>query len=358
MNHFQHVPSRLLSLFFVALVFAGAGCFNKGAVDPNTDGGVWRSMDGGATWTQQPAVQTGEGLASSSGTSVLTLSTDPSDPQAIYAGTEQDGILFSYDGTASWMRSGDPAVRAGAITAVAVDPRNTCRVYVAKGDRILRSEDCNRHYDAEVYVIGRAGTSVTDLEVDWFNTDVIYAGLSDGTLLKSSDRGANWTSVYRGAKAITDILVSHADSRVVMATMMGAGIARTEDGGETWDSILVELRPYRDAGRALKLAQDAQGKTFYLMNYYGLFRSEDQGLTWTPLNLLTAPNQVLPSAVAVDPMDGNHLVYGVGNAFYQSADGGVNWSVLKLPTTRQISTIMFHRTSSETLYLGLRKIEQ
>ena len=339
------------------LMLVGAGCFGRGEIDASTDGGVWKSLDAGETWVQSVAVPTPAGVNSASGTNVLTLAHDPSDHLALYAGLERDGLLFSYDGAAGWQGSGDAAVSSGAVTAVAVDPAEKCRVYVARAERIFRSEDCNRSYEDEIYIETKPGVIVTAITIDWFTPSQVYAAFSDGTILKSSDRGAKWTSVFRGRQAVTSLLVSRADSRVLLAGMAGAGMARSVDGGETWEVVLDPLRPYRDANRVIALAQDGQGSVIYVATYYGLLRSVDQGVSWEPLNLLSAPNQVMIGDLATDPANPNVILYSVGGSLYKSVDAGANWSVQKLPTLRFISAILFDRTNSNVVYVGLRKIE-
>lgn len=349
--------SFFLSSSLFALVFLGAGCFGGGDIDTGTDGGVWKSTDAGGTWTQSVAVPTPAGVDSAAGTNVLSLATDPSDRGALYAGLERDGLLFTYDGAAGWQRPGDAALKTGAVTAVAVDPLHKCRIYAARADRIFKSEDCNRSYENEVYVETKPGVIVTALAIDWFVPSDIYAAFSDGTILKSMDEGAHWTSVFRGRQAVTSLIVSHADSRIVLAGMAGAGMAKSMDAGATWEAVLDPLRPFRDANRVIAFTQNNQGTVLYAATYYGLLRSLDQGVSWEALNLLTAPNQVMIGAVAVDPANPNVVLYSVGNSLSKSTDAGVNWAVQKLPTTRTISAIAFDRMDSNVVYLGLRKIE-
>lgn len=346
-----------LSSSLFVLVFLGAGCFGGGDIDTGTDGGVWKSTDAGGTWTQSVAVPTPSGVDSASGTNVLSLATDPGDPRALYAGLERDGLLFSYDGAEGWQRPGDAVLKTGAVTAVAVDPSNKCRIYAARADRIFKSEDCNRSYESEIYVETKPGVIVTALAIDWFVQSDIYAAFSDGTILKSADLGDNWTSVFRGRQAITSLIVSHADNRIVFSGMAGAGMAKSVDAGATWEVVLDPLRPYRDANRVIALVQDSRGGALYAATYYGILRSLDVGVSWEPLKLLTEPGEVMIGAVATDPANPNVILYSVGNSLYKSTDAGVNWAVQKLPTTRTISSITFDRRDSNVVYLGLRKVE-
>ncbi|MDA1038649.1 MAG: hypothetical protein O2877_03100, partial [bacterium] len=191
-----------LSSFLFALVFAGAGCLGLGAsepgVDTSTDGGMWKSVDAGEIWQQSVSVPRANVIGSASGVNVLTIQTDPTDSNALYVGTESDGMLYSYDGGLTWRQSEDAVARSGAVTAISIDPSNKCRVYLSLGNRILRSDDCSRNFDQTLYVESKPGVIVTAMVVDWFNSENVYAALSDGTVLKSTNRGADWSSVFRG----------------------------------------------------------------------------------------------------------------------------------------------------------------
>lgn len=352
----MRTSSTVLFSALAAVILLGLGC-SKTSGGGGADGGIWKSADGGKTWAQSSVIPTAKGVSSATGTNILTLASDPSDPDAYYAGLEADGMLFTLDGGATWQQSRDDRVRQGAVTAIAVDPNNICRVYVARVERIFRTDDCNRNYEHEVYVEGKPGVYVTAIVADWFDEAAVYASLSDGSIIKTKDRGAHWSNIFRGRQAITDLLMSPSDSRVLVAAMAGSGLARTEDGGATWMPIIDQLKPYANAGRIVALAQDKKGAVMVAATAYGLLRSDDQGQGWKPLKLLTAPGEVMPSAVAVDPADGKHILYAVGSAVYETRDGGNNWSVQKLPTARRITAILFDSADSSRVFLGVRKIE-
>ncbi len=85
------------------------------------------SHDGGQTWTAASPVPS----------RVASLSVDPNDSSVVYAGTESLGLYKSVDGGNTWkaMSNGlglDPGVRL-TVTAIAIDPDNSNRVYAAKG---------------------------------------------------------------------------------------------------------------------------------------------------------------------------------------------------------------------------------
>src|SRR3982750_1293539 len=96
-----------------------------------TNGGVWKSIDYGHTWSP---IFDGQGTGS-----IGALAVAPSDPNVIYVGSGEglqrpdlstgDGVYKTTDGGKTWVNTG---LRDGQqITAVIVDPKDPDRVFVA-----------------------------------------------------------------------------------------------------------------------------------------------------------------------------------------------------------------------------------
>jgi photosystem II stability/assembly factor-like uncharacterized protein len=159
------------------------------AVDPTTpttlyagvrEGGVQRSDDGGETWR---AV----GLP---GRSVWALAIHPVEPAILYAGTDdrgEDALFRSVDGGATWSES----VRTGygGITAVVIDPNAPETVYAANGE-ILRSTDggatWSREKGSPLY------SSSLLLVTDPAQPPAIYVGTSGGGVWRLAIEKARW----------------------------------------------------------------------------------------------------------------------------------------------------------------------
>src|SRR3989338_851877 len=211
MRNDTSLPLYLL-LFILPLL--GAGCFGAG-LDSSKDGGLWYSSDAGKTWAQSLTIPTPTQIVQGAHMDILDLATDPEDPQALYAGTKDRGLLFSYDGGESWMRSPDQRAQRGSVQAVVVDPFDSCRVLYASKGKVLRSENCSRSFQDEVFASTADQQEITDLEADWFNEGTFYMSSTDGTVRKTMDGKDNWVTIYRRNKAISDVLVGNADSRVL-----------------------------------------------------------------------------------------------------------------------------------------------
>lgn len=90
--------------------------------------GIYRSSDGGRTWSSLERYMGGQ-------VRTYVLAWAPSHPDTIYAGTSL-GLIVSKDNGATWYR-----LSAEAARAVAFDPTDPRRIFVATDNGVLRIED-------------------------------------------------------------------------------------------------------------------------------------------------------------------------------------------------------------------------
>jgi photosystem II stability/assembly factor-like uncharacterized protein len=347
------------SLAVATLVLTGAGCFGGGSqATANTAGGTWRSPDGGQTWSEANTLL----LAPDNGTigvvDVLTIERDPRDASIMYLGTRGSGLMISLDGGASWSRPVESIVREGSVLAVEADPQNVCTLYVLKADRLIKTTTCGRTWEAERYLESQPKATLTAFAVDWYNSNILYLGNSDGALLQSVDGGATWARIFAFRQAVSTINVSNADSRVILAGTTRDSLFRSADGGLTWNSLEESFEKFRDADRVTGFSQNSDGTSMITMTEYGLFRSTDGGLTWLPLSLVSGAGDVHITAATVAPKNGQVIYYGTADSFVQSNNGGATWTVSENPTTRAISAIMVDDINPNQVQVGLKNIEK
>lgn len=345
---------RVFKLFIplLALALMGAGCFDLGGKKTTDDGGVWKSSDAGLTWVQSVALPTTQGVGSLNQINVLTLAMDPQDRQAIYLGSRESGMFWSYDGGMSWMRPRDASLGSGQVLRIAVDPADKCTIYALRSTQLAKSTDCGRTFDPEMYVESRSGVTLTDVEVDWFNPQIVWLATSDGDILKSENGGENWTTKKRVSRPVVDLLIDNGDSRILFAATDRQFLYKSVDGGEDWDSLEEKVEKYKEANLVTDLTQDATGEVLIVSTEYGLLRTADDGETWEKIKLLTAAREVSISAVAVDPTDPDKIYYTTAATFYSTADGGTNWQTRRLTTGRTITELLIDPTNPQIMYLG------
>ncbi|MCG8351781.1 MAG: glycosyl hydrolase, partial [Chloroflexales bacterium] len=230
----------------------------------STGGGVWKTNDGAQTWEN-----ISDGFFRRASVGAIAIA--PSDPNVIYVGMGEttirgnvshgDGVYKSSDGGATWTHLGLAATRN--IGKIRVHPANPDIVYVAAFGHahgsnpergLYRSSDGGKTWELALFRSEDAGAN--DVALDPQNPRIIYAAfwearrgphyLSSGGpgsgLFKSSDGGATWAELSdnpglpAGLKGKIGVAVSPARSGRVWAIVEAeeGGVFRSDDGGATW----------------------------------------------------------------------------------------------------------------------------
>jgi photosystem II stability/assembly factor-like uncharacterized protein len=272
-------------------------------------GGVFRSGDGGATWSFA-----GAGL-NLQNDEVRSLAVDARRPDLLWAATSQ-GIYRSANGGASWSR-----VHAGGATALAQDPASGTLYAGTEGGPMLRSLDGGVSWPA----LAGSPQHVTTLAIDPSHPQTLYAGTGSG-LLKSTNGGAKWVPLTRGlpaSPAVTALAIApRSPQTLYLATasvIPGQIVFRSDDGGARWTSVDGGMLP----GYTYDLAvQPGKRETVWAVSTGRLFRSLDRGRTWD------ATDSGLPgddSATTILP-GASTLLAGTGSGVFRSANQGASWS--------------------------------
>lgn len=193
-----------------------------------------------------------------------------------------------------------------------------------------------------------AGRLVT-IAIDPRDTDVIYIGAAQGGVWKTRDGGLSWRPLTDGecSLAMGSIALDPLNPDIVYAgtgelhfstvSYYGCGVLRSLDGGETWTRLGATVFDAPDGGaRISKVIVDrasagsATGTTVFVSSGFGVFRSNDSGLTWQ----LSLPG--VATDLVVHPDDPRVLYAALGNpaghpdnGVYRSTDGGFTWAPIR-----------------------------
>ena len=221
---------------------------------PNAQRGVYRSLDGGATFTQV--------LYKNENVGAFDVIVDPNDSNVVYAtlwaarqapweiGASFEmpgsGVFKSSDGGTSWtqLTAGLPA-RVGR-SEIAVAPSDSRVVYLyadveAKGDdagALYRSDDAGAHFTLvnNADEIAQRGDDLVSLAVDPTNPQIVY--LTNTSTYRSTNGGKTLVAI-KGAPGGDDyhtVWINPRNPRIVaLASDQGATIS--VDGGITWSSL-------------------------------------------------------------------------------------------------------------------------
>lgn len=351
--------SLIIFFLIVILVMITTGCsisFKSGEGGGN-DGGVYVTTNQGNNWMQKVLIPTTSGRPGSFGNlNINTLAGDPSDSKAIYFGSVDNGLFYTYSGAQDWFLA-ESLVKA-TINDIAVDPGSKCIIYASLENKVYKSTDCNRTW-APVYYDNNVNTRVNAIALDHYNSVNVYIGTSRGEVIKSSDRGGSWKTVGRFEDSVQKIIISPADSRLIFVATANRGIFRSTDSGANWVGLEEKLKDFRDSlsFRDLVIAPADKGLIFLATNY-GLLKSADNGDNWTKIELITPEKKATINSIAVNPKSSKEIYYVTNTTFYRSLDGGNSWTTKKLPTTRAGWRLLINPDNTNIIYLGVRKIEE
>jgi len=338
------------------LIISGCSISVKTKDASNNKGGVYKTGNKGNNWQQKVLIPTTSGKSKSiAGLNASSLAIDPSDNKAVYFGSQDNGLFYTYDGANSWQI----AVNLGKINvrAVAVDPDAKCIIYIASANKVYKSTDCNRTW-AQIYYDNDTKTTIDTIAIDHYNSSNIYIGTSRGEIIKSSNRGVSWQTLSRFNDKLKKIVISSHDSRIIFAATAKKGIHRSSDSGKTWVDLSEKLKKFKEGKnfRDLVIAE-AEPKLVFLATYYGLLKSTNNGDTWSDIKLITPEKKATINAIAVSPKNAKEIYYVTNTTFYRSLDGGENWTTKKLPTARAGWKLLIDPENTDTIYMGVKSLK-
>ncbi len=281
-----------------------------------TDEGVWRSLDGGASWARfSPA--SNDGMQS-----IVSLAFDPRDRDVLYAGTPHLPWKTA-DGGRSWRAIHDGMIDDSDVFSIRVDQSSPERVYASACSGIYCSRDGGGEW-TKLQGIPGTDRRTHAIAQDAEHPETLYAGTTVG-LWKSMDSGATW--VKKSTHDINGMVLDPLDGRTLYLATEAGGIVKSTDGGETFHTMNLgfvnrNITSFAEAGgqRPALLASTA-----YDGEFGGMFRSEDDGGSWA---LLASHRGLLEENIvsfAVSPADPNRIYAATFDGLLRSVDGGAAW---------------------------------
>ena len=351
MKSLSRTTARVIGLVLSLLLWPGAGrVLAAPAVPPNLYAGMrWRLV------------------GPFRGGRVLAVTGVASEPDTWYLGAVVGGVWKTTNGGNTWRPIFDHEPVA-SIGAIAVAPSNPNVIYVGTGESAPRGDIS---FGDGVYKSTDAGRTWTDVGlrdsrhiaqiiVDPHNPDIvlvaalgdIYGPNTERGVFRSTDGGRTWQKVlYKDEQTgAVDLAFDPSNPSIVYGALWqvsrtpwsfssggpGSGLYRSTDEGRTWTRLEGHGLPHGILGKiGVSVAGGSRGRRVYALieaDHGGLFRSDDAGRTWRRVNggqeLRTRAwyfTRVWASPVNPD------VVYVADNAFWKSTDGGRTFEPVPIP---------------------------
>lgn len=304
------VGSVLLDPTNPEIVYVGTGEGNPGGVAIYPGNGLWRSTNGGQTWTNLGLINTGQ---------IGRLAIHVSSPNRIFAAalgryrsrTQERGVYRSTNSGASWQRVLFVDDTTGACD-VMIDPANPNRVLAGMWTR----------YRPLTY-------------------SIISSAVSG--LFLSTDGGDTWTPVTNGfpnnnpSMGRIALAAAPAQPRIFYAVVSNGtgvmGVYKSTNSGDSWATV--STNTFGNEGQSwynINVAVHPLDTNYVLVGFTNFYRSSNGGTTWTSSG---SNMHVDHHAIAWDMATPTRVVVGNDGGVFTSTTSGTSWTKsLNLPISQ------------------------
>lgn len=330
-----------------------------GTIFAATTEGFWMTSDGGKTWA----------MTSQRNLEINSIAVHPDNPDKIFIGTNNYGIMVSTDGGKSFKPTNDNFTSRFTYSVTA-DIQNPNRLYATTqntatgGGFVFISSDGGATWQqAKNLDISRV--SPYAFLQDRVNPNTLYLGTNIG-MFRSTDRGLNWTQLLppkpkpvkkavAGKKTVgkttktavaktvapivptaptapalipalgekIKVLAHTEDGKNGILAGTDKGIYRTYDLAKGWEKI--SFGEGLDESVFVIGTSPQQPETIWAGTAISsVIVSRDNGATWQ--KVAGMPEGVPVSSITIDPKNQDNMFVGTIQTLYQSRDGGKTWT--------------------------------
>ena len=270
---------------------------------------------------------------------INVLLPDPNNDQIIYAGAPAGGIWKSIDGGATWRPISDNLPQIG-VSGIAIHPDDSNTIYIATGDDdagdtfsagVFKSTDAGETWNQTGLNPNNSPNSMNDIYILPDNKDVLYVATNNG-LFKSENAGANWENILGGN--IKDVKIKPGDSNTIYAVTPNQ-FFRSTDGGDSFQITSSGLPTV--SNRFVIDVTPANSEYVYLVSsdqndgFQGVYKSVNSGANFTKTanttDIFESDQAWFDLALGVSETNAEQIYVGVLN-IWRSNNGGDSFSKL------------------------------
>lgn len=356
----------------IAVVESNPSVYYVGAAT----GGVWKTVNNGTTF--EPIFDT------QPNTSIGDIAIAPSDPNIIWVGTGEpnnrqssswgDGVYRSLDGGKTWTNMGLRDTKH--IGRVVIDSRDPNIVYIAalghlwgpnKERGVFKTSDGGKTWSNVLFI--NEDTGVIDLAMDPQSPMTLYAaayqrrrtpwGFNGGgpgsALYRTIDGGANWTKLTKGLPEGTtgriglDVYRGNPNTVYALIENAKGGVFRSDDRGDNWRKLSeLDSRPMYYS--QIRIDPNNDQRVWQLAA--NMYNSDDGGKTWVS-NIVQRIHGDF-HALWIDPANSNHVLTGSDGGLHASYDGGRTWDFINTIPLGQFYEVSLDNQKPFWVYGGLQ----
>ncbi len=336
-------------------IYVGTGEPSPGQ-DNYYGAGILKSTDGGHSWQRL-------GIDQFNGLGIISILIDPTNTNVLYAASSRSGIAGSVmpvrgvwkstNGGASWTALLTCEKCYGASDLV-MDVHHPTTLYAAFWMYgILKSTDGGLHWTRLANGLPSSSFLRIELAIGTSNPSVLYAGYHyvkqgkyDGALVfKTTDGGSSWSQVrapnYCGTQCWYDNVIAVDPTDVNKVYVGGSAnyvtqptfavkevVIKTINGGNNW----LDMSPNNSGTHTLHpdvhaITFDPQNhNTVWVGNDGGVWKSTDGGQTWQNRNTNLATLQF--TGIALHPTNSNIVFGGMQDNNKAKTSGSLAWQAL------------------------------
>ena len=300
----------------------------------------------------------------------------------VLVGTRKGGFILTSDGKRKEWEVSGPLFGGWEIYHINGSPINPNRLYASQssgwfGQLIQRSDDGGKSWEPvgnEFKYDGAPGNHlwydgtphpwefkrVWHLEPSLTDPETVYAGVEDAALFQSADGGRTWQELPglrghesgsrwmpgAGGMCLHTILLDPGNPARIFIAISAAGVFRTDDAGKTWRPMNSGLRsdfmpdPVAEVGHCVhRIAHPpSRPNTLFMQKHWDVMRSDNAGESWHEVSgnlpsdfgfpIVVHPHE--PETIYVVPIksDSEHFPPDGKLRVGRSRTGGNEWELL------------------------------
>ena len=332
--------------------------------------GVYRSNDGGATWTAKNS-----GLPT---TTTDFIAVHPTSASTLWwCGVGKRAVYKSTEGGDSWSFSGSglgfDTVYDHLYRMITVSPANSNVLYVsnANWESLYKSTDGGANWSNVAATLPPTPTGLyvqgVWTEIDPNNANTVYT-CNSVTIFKSTDAGANWTNVSSKTGSSTGLWQGKGYSgyvstkikwnplntnQVVLQAMDDGKFMSSTDNLLNWKMRGTGMNQW-SGGNDVTFGGTGGSTIYVALGQWGAdgeapARSTDGGASWT---YLANPGSGVSQSIYTLPSDTTKVWLIRSGRLYYSSNSGSSWAEINVDNNTTLSQIVGDNASPPNIYIA------